>query len=115
MRTLFRSLRLIPLAFLCAWFALAAIQVQRDRSDAASRAALPKRIGETQVEQSYLQEVFNEMSNLAIEVISAYMPGIAPETIAIDRGNPNSLDSLKFRTRYGSHGLDQQSLRSFDF
>ncbi|SFR65139.1 hypothetical protein [Litoreibacter janthinus] len=100
MKRLARILRIIPLAFFCAMFASAALRVQAERSEDAGKPSLPTRIGESRVEESFMQATFTEMGEMWMEVASLMLPGLAPADYSQKDYNSNSLDALKNRTRF---------------
>lgn len=97
MRRLWRVLRLIPLAFACAFFATAALKVYSDRTDES--IPLPNRIGQSQTPESFLEATFAEMTAMYTTVLVAYFPGMVPSPVALQQKDPFSLEALEARTR----------------
>lgn len=114
MKRLGRILRMIPLAIICAIFALAALQVQNEREIAAKSTSLPTRIGQSGADQSFMQATLDEVGNMTLALTQTFLPGLVVPAAAPPQ-NPQSLSALKARTRFHAQGLNPDGSPKISF
>ncbi|WP_298262174.1 hypothetical protein [uncultured Litoreibacter sp.] len=96
----------IPLLIFCVVLGISFARLHASEQEIANAPQLPKPVGHSYAEPTFLQKLSEEGSVVLLEFYIAVFPGMVPVPLTLDRENPNSLSALHTRTRQSLRQLE---------